>query len=62
MNTATKPYGDIMDYQTADVIRPATRADWLHAREHGQPHTGVYADPETGESVFCDGPDEDPAA
>lgn len=53
-------YGDILDYQTADVIRPATREDWQHARTHGQPHTGVYADPTTGDTVYCDGPDEDP--
>lgn len=59
---STNIYGAIVDYLTGDVLRVATREDWLYAHEVGEAHTGAHRDrtPTTDAlTVFCDGPDAD---
>lgn len=52
-------YGNIVNYQTGESLRPATRAEWQRARDIGDDHTGAHRDTD-GTTVYCDGPDEDP--
>ena len=55
----TNIYGSIINYQTGESLRPATRDEWQRAREIGDRDTGAHRDAD-GTVVFCDGPDEDP--
>jgi hypothetical protein len=54
-------YGNIINYKTGDVIRPATRLEWLRAGREGDEFTGAHLDQDGETVVYCDGPTEDPA-
>lgn len=58
MPQTTALFGHIINYQTGAVLREANSVDWEFAREHGEAHTGAFTDYETGETVYCDGPEE----
>lgn len=61
MTTSTPSiYGTIYDYATGKIIRSASREDWLRAQQHGERHTGAHRDAD-GTSIYCDGPEFDPA-
>jgi hypothetical protein len=53
-------YGNVHNYSTNDIIRPATRADWLRGQRDGERHTGAHRSDEFGDTVYVDGPEEDP--
>lgn len=56
-------YGHVMNYQTGESIRPATREDWLRARRDGEQQTGAHRSDEFGDrTIYCDGPNVDPEA